>query len=97
MVRLTKKLIRHLLPTKCSGRVRFGFEDPYTTGQILTYISPFYGWYARSVQVEPVFDENVMEGELRLKGRVRVATLLWIVIRLFMDKNFRRLLKERKK
>lgn len=89
-----KKLFRHILPRKLSGRVRFGFDDPATTGQILTYVSPFYGLYAKTLKLEPVFDEKVIEGELHVKGHIRVATLLWIVIRVFLNKNFRLLLKK---
>ena len=89
-----KKLLRHILPRKLSGRVRFGFDDPATTGQILTYVSPFYGLYAKTLKLEPVFDEKVIEGELHVKGHIRVATLLWIVIRVFLNKNFRLLLKK---
>ena len=96
LCRQVKKLLRHLLPTKCRGRVRFGFDDPATTGQILMYLSPFYGWYRDALKLEPVFDEKVTEGELWVKGRIRLGTLLWIVVRLFLDKNFRRLLKSRK-
>lgn len=88
-----KKLIRHILPGKIRGRVRFGFDDPSTTGQILTYISPFYGLYAESVAIEPVFDEKVMEGELHIKGRIRLGSLIWIVVRIFFNKNFRKLLR----
>ena len=87
------KLIKHILPREIRGRVRFGFEDPYTTGQVLTYISPFYGLYANTVEIEPVFDEKVMEGELHLKGHIRLGALLWIVVRVFLNKNFRKLLK----
>ncbi len=89
-----KKLLRHVLPRTLRGRVRFGFDDPATTGQILTYISPFYGLYAKTLVIEPVFDEKVMEGELHIKGHIRVASLLWIVIRVFLNKNFRKLLKQ---
>ena len=92
--RQLKKLIKHVLPRNMNGRVRFGFDDPATTGQILTYISPFYGVYAKSVAIEPVFDEKVMEGELHLRGRIRLGTLLWTVVRVFFDKNFRTLLKK---
>ena len=88
------KLIKHILPRKMNGRVKFGFDDPATTGQILTYISPFYGVYAKSVAIEPVFDEKVMEGDLHIKGRVRVGTLIWIVVRVILNKNFRVLLKK---
>lgn len=87
------RLFRHILPGKVSGKVRFGFEDPYTTGKILTYISPFYGWYGRKIQVIPVFDEQVLEGEISLKGRIRIATLLFIGFQVWRDKNFRTLLK----
>ena len=87
------RFFKHVLPGKVSGTVRFGFEDTYTTGRILTYISPFYGWYGRTIQVIPVFDEQVLDGELSLKGRIRIATLLFIGFQVWRDKNFRTLLK----
>lgn len=87
------RFFKHVLPGKVSGTVRFGFEDPYTTGRILTYISPFYGWYGRTIQVIPVFDEQVLDGEFSLKGRIRIATLLFIGFQVWRDKNFRTLLK----
>ena len=92
--RQVKKLLRHVLPRKISGRVRFGFDDPATTGQILTYISPFYGLYAKTLKLEPIFEEKVLDGELQVKGHIRAATLLWIVIRVVLNKNFRVLLKK---
>ena len=96
--RLLKKqvfaLLKHILPGKLRGRVRFGFDDPYTTGQVLSWISPFYGFYGKNLQVIPVFGEKAMEGELSLKGRIRLGTLIMIVLRMFMDKNFRKLLKK---
>ena len=92
-IRLIKRqifrLLKHVLPKKMRGRIQFGFDDPATTGKILTYISPFYGWYAKSVTIEPVFDEKVLEGELHLKGRIRAAALLWFVVRILLNKNFR--------
>lgn len=88
------KLLKHVLPRKIKGRVRFGFDDPATTGQILTYISPFYGMYARTLSIEPVFEEKALEGELHIKGHIRVGTLLWIVIRVILNKNFRTLVKK---
>lgn len=87
------KLFRHVFPQKIRGRVCFGFEDPYITGKILMYISPFYSLYAKSVTVEPVFDEKVLEGDLHFKGRVRAGSLIWIAVRVFFNKNFRKLLK----
>lgn len=44
-------VIRHILPRKSEGKIRFGFDDPYMTGQVLTWISPFYGLYGRHLQI----------------------------------------------
>lgn len=88
------KLIRHILPQKISGRICFGFEDPAKTGQILAIISPFYAWYARRVEVIPVFEESLLEGELRLRGRIRIGSVLGMAAVTLFDKNFRALLKK---
>lgn len=93
----TKKLFFHLFPRKIKGRIRFGFEDPYYTGKVLTAVSPFYGLYAKSLSLEPVFGEKALEGELHIRGRVRAATLLWIGVRVLLNKNFRTLLRKWRK
>lgn len=88
------KLIRHILPQRISGRICFGFEDPAKTGQILAIISPFYAWYARRVEVIPVFEESLLAGELRLRGRIRIGSVLGMAAVTLFDKNFRALLKK---
>lgn len=88
------KLVRHILPQRISGRVRFGFDDPAKTGQILAAISPFYAWYARRVEVIPVFEESVLEEQLRLRGRIRIGTVLGLAAVTLFDKNFRALLRK---
>ncbi len=87
-------LFRHIRPRKITGRLRFGFEDPSKTGQVLACVSPFYGLYAKGFTLIPVFEEEVMEGELDIKGRIRLAALIWIGIKVIRDKNFRTLLKK---
>ncbi len=88
------KVLRHILPKKLRGHIRFGFDDPYKTGQILTYLSPFYGWYAGKLEIIPVFGEQVLEGEASLVGRMRVGVLLGSAARMLLDKNFRRLVRQ---
>ena len=89
------RLIRHLLPQTLKGTLRFGFEDPSYTGQVLAAVSPFYGVYARSFTLIPEFEEKILEGEVHIRGRIRAATVLWTVGRVFLNKNFRRLLRGR--
>lgn len=88
------RLVRHILPRRMTGWFRFGFDDPYTTGRVLTILSPFYGLYADKVKLIPVFEESVLEGELQLKGRIRIGTVLVTAGRMLLDKNFRKILKK---
>lgn len=87
-------LLRHVLPRRIKGRIRFGFDDPYTTGQVLQYVSPFYGLYAGRLELIPVFEERVLEGEGSLRGRIRIAAVLMAAGRVWSDKNFRTLVKK---
>ena len=89
----TKKLVRYVLPRKLQGRIHFGFDDPYDTGQVLTAVSPFYGLYARTLTLEPDFTGTALDGELHFKGRIAIWYPLWTAARLFISKDFRRLLK----
>lgn len=88
-----KKLFRHVRPRKIKGKLQFGFSDPYRTGQVLTAVSPFYGLYAKELELIPDFEHEVLKGEISMKGRIRMGVVLWTGIRLFLNKNFRRLLK----
>lgn len=88
-----KKLIRHIRPKKAVGKVRFGFDDPYTTGQVLSGLAVLYPVYRNNIRICPVFDEVVLEGELYLKGRIQAWTFLWTAFGLYRDRNFRKLLK----
>lgn len=98
MLRLVKRqvfgIVRHIFPGKISGRIKFGFDDPFKTGQLLTYISPFYGLYAKKLEVIPVFEEPVLEGNIRLKGRVRIGTILAKIVRLLFNKNIRKTIRQ---
>ena len=88
-----RKLFRHVRPKKIKGKLQFGFSDPYRTGQVLTAVSPFYGLYAKELELIPDFEHEVLKGEISVKGRIRMGVVLWTGIRLFLNKNFRRLLK----
>ena len=82
-------LARQALPRTIRGEVHFGTEDPALTGQILGAIGIFYPIFMDNVKVNPDFEQTVLEGELYLKGRLRMATAVRIAWKLFWDKNVR--------
>lgn len=91
--RQIKKLIRHIFPRRGKGNVTFGFEDPYLTGQVLTYGSVIYPFCHKHLNLYPVFDQAVFTADGNFRGRIRVGTVLLIGIRMLLDRNFRILLK----
>jgi len=91
------KMVRHSLPRKIKGRAKFGFEDPSTTGQILTYVSLLYPCYAKSIELVPMFTEKVIDLDLYFRGRIRLFSLIWICVKIWFDRNFRYLYKKVRK
>ena len=84
-----KLLIRKLFPKKIRGNLHFGTEDPALTGEILGGISIFYPIFMDNVKVYPDFEQKILEGDLFMKGRIRLITVLLVIWRLWRDKNIR--------
>lgn len=88
-----KKIIKHALPGKIKGTLEFGTGDPCSTGQALGAAACFYGLYGKSIQIIPNFNEEILEGNIYVYGRIRIVTLLIIVVKLILNENFRGLIK----
>lgn len=90
-------LARHLRPRRIRGFVRFGFDDPYRTGQVLAGLSILYPFYGEHVEIYPDFEQKILMGDLYIKGHIRMvhlATLLW---RLFFNRYVRKTYSDYKK
>lgn len=88
------QLWRHLKPQKIWGDIRFGTGDPCSTGQALGGIAVFYSYLGTGVHITPDFEEACFEGRIAAKGRIRIITMLVILIRLIKSKDFRTLRRE---
>ena len=95
LISRVKYLLHHLRFRKLEGRLRFGFDDPAMMGRILGVLSLFYPLYGESFTLTPVFDHTVFEGEIALKGHVRLIHILIAAIRLMMNKKIRGLVLDR--
>ena len=90
-------ILKHILPQKAAGQVTFGFDDPATTGKALAACSVLYAMYGTELTVTPDFGNAVIDGDLRLKGRVRAGTLAVRAVRVLIDRNLWRMIKQVKK
>lgn len=93
LFRQVKRLVRHILPHRGKGNITFGFDDPYLTGQVLTYASVIYPLCHKHLNLYPVFDQTVFTMEGTFRGRIRMGSVLLIGSRMLLNRNFRRLLK----
>lgn len=82
-----KLLFRHILPRKMKGKILFGFEDPAWTGQTLAAAAMLCPLYKNQLQITPVFDRAVLEGELKLKGRIFGGYLLWQAWQIYRNRE----------
>ena len=93
LYRQARRLLIHLWPRKGRGAVTFGFDDPYTTGQVLEAASLIYPFCHRHLSLYPVFDEKVLEGEGSFEGRIRLSFILWLAVQILLDVHTRRMIR----
>ena len=90
-------LWRHYRPRKATGYLQFGTGDPALTGEltgVLYLLLPAFS----EVQIEPDFNDPMLQTELELSGHIRACHLAATAWRLFRNKKLRRLIaKIRKK
>ena len=92
---LTKEgmaILRHVLPYKIRGTVRFGTDDPAKTGMILGLVSVFYPALPGDLTIEPEFTESCLEADLYLKGRIVLFVLLVHGVRILLSRDVRKLI-----
>lgn len=84
-----KRLFGHILPRKWKGFVRFGMSNPANTGKILGVISVIYGLTGALPEIYPEFEQEILEVDLMVKGRIRISYLLRLFLNVWFDKNFK--------
>ena len=91
------KLIKHILPKKAKCNVFFGMDDPAVTVNILAIHGILYSVLGDIIILNPSFEEVILKGDFNFKGKIRIATVLYQVIRVLLDENCKRFYKIVKK
>jgi len=82
-------ILKGILPKKVKGYVRFGHDDPSKTGQQLAYLAAAYPLYGKNLDIYPDFEKKALEGDIELKGRIFLATIVWAGLKLILNKNIK--------
>jgi hypothetical protein len=88
-----KKMARKILPRKLRADIYFGFDDPAMTGQVLAITSMFYALYYKCVNLEPDFENEVLEGTIYMKGKIRSLYFVSFALKTGIDLWFNKEIK----
>ncbi len=94
LYREIKELLKYLAPKKVRGTFLFGTGDPSSTGLVTGLISLFPIAYQEGVLVTPDFEEKRLDADFFVKGRMRVIYFLRLFLRLYQDKELKRMWKQ---
>jgi len=78
--------LKKAAPKKVTGTVRFGFNDPALTG----ILGMIYGKLPKDLSIQPDFEQEILQGDVRMKGSFQAVTAAGIALRLFRDQNLRK-------
>lgn len=84
-------LLKKIAPRRVKGLIHFGFEDPATTGRILMYLSIIYPVLPHKLRIDPGFEDTDIFGDLDIKGHICVITPVMCFIRIYFNKDCRRM------
>lgn len=87
------RIIRKIAPRKFSVNLHLGFEDPATMGQVLAVWGMLYPVHMGAVDIQPEFDQTVLEGDFSFRGRVSVFVFVHAGCILFFNKDLKRLIR----
>ena len=82
--------LKKAAPKKVIGTVWFGFDDPALTGETLGILGMIYGKLPKDLSIQPDFEQEILRGDVRMKGSFQAVTAAGIALRLFRDQNLRK-------
>ena len=84
-----KKFLFRIRPKKFLLKIHFGFEDPSVTGYVLAGLSMVYPLIGEHTDITPDFENQVLQGKLSARGKLRIIHLAVLILKLLADKNVR--------
>lgn len=91
------RIAKSLKPQKFQAQLVVGMDDPAATGQILGYCGMLYPLIGGHVDVAGDFEKKRLEGRVFLKGKIRFFTFLRAAVKVYFNKDIRKLYRLLKK
>ena len=85
---------KHFRPRKLQGTLRFGLEDPASTGQILGVMGMLMPLYRDHIVIAPDFEQKIFEGQLYAKGRLQAGFFVTLLVQVILNRNLMNTIQE---
>lgn len=89
-----KALLKHILPGSHVINLKLGLEDPAALGEILGAAAVIRSATNLAINITPYFNEKIMEADCHFKGRIRLGKLLFIALKIYFNKDIKRIIRQ---
>ena len=90
------KILKSIRPKVFECKGEFGFATPDTTGQAYGIYCAVLPHLGEHVQLVPNFEEQVLRGEVKLKGKITIFVIVLNALRIVFDKRLQPLINKLK-
>lgn len=88
---IVSKLLKRIKPTKFNADINIGMSDPASTGQALAILAIFYPVLHDHVNVVPYFEEEILDFDIIIKGKILVFDVLIAAFKIYFDKDLKKI------
>ena len=88
------RVVRHMRPKRLEADLHIGLENPADMGKVTAIAGMLYPVYTDHIRFRPDFEQQALEGKVSLRGRLRFGTLGLAGLRVVLDQDVKRVIKE---
>lgn len=92
LFRQLKALLNHILPGSHVINLRLGLDDPALLGEFLGAVAVVRAATNLVININPVWDEKAFEADCSFKGRVLLGKVLFIALRVYFNKDVKKII-----
>lgn len=88
-----KRLLKAILPKKWNVNLDLAFTDPEKYGKVMGYYGMLFALLYKHVDFSCLPDDNHIRVKAKAKGRIFIISILLVGLKVYFNKNIRKLLK----
>ncbi len=89
--------LKAIKPDKINVKIKYGSSDPYLTGVLFSIAAPIYSIMGDDLNLKINADKDFIESYMTLIGHPRLYKLVGFILRLLMNKKFKKVVFKKKK